>query len=67
MTEEEVTVVRKRGRPKGSLNGTRLSEEERRKRQCEASKRCYYKNYEYRNLQKQLYYRRKKEENKNKE
>ena len=57
--EENTVVIKKRGRPKGS---TKLTPEERRIRACEAANKCYYDNYEYRSLQKKLYYQRKKEE-----
>ena len=50
---------RKRERPKGT---NVFTPEERRKRACEAAKKCYYNNYEYRSLQKKLYYRRRKDE-----
>ena len=52
-------VPKKRGRPKGT---NELTPEERKRRACEAAKKCYYDNYEYRSLQKKLYYQRKKEE-----
>ena len=58
--EQTYTITpKKRGRPKGSK---KFTPEERRIRACEAAKKCYYDNYEYRSLQKKLYYQRKKEE-----
>ena len=59
MEQANTITPKKRGRPKGS---TKFSPEERRIRACEAAKKCYYDNYEYRSLQKKLYYQRKKEE-----
>ena len=59
MEQMPILIPKKRGRPKGT---TKLTPEERRKRAREASKKCYYDNYEYRSLQKKLYYQRKKEE-----
>ena len=58
--EQTITITPKeRGRPKGS---TKFTPEERRIRACEAAKKCYYNNYEYRSLQKKLYYQRKKQD-----
>ena len=57
----DTDVKKNRGRPKGSV---KFTVEERKRRACEASKKCYYENYEYRSLQKKLYYQRKKEEKK---
>ena len=59
MEQTNTITPKKRGRPKGS---TKFTPEERRIRACEAAKKCYYDNYEYRSLQKKLYYQRKKEE-----